>query len=235
MIGRGLFVFRSILIVVAFIPTIIIGHAQSSKYLQIVDSISVAYKKMQKYHMQVQTKVSISGQQVASQTYDIYKQGENLYLSSAGMEMLYNSSIVLMILKDQKQMIIRPVTETELQTIKKFEAPVIDSINKALVFKNFSETEIAYQFTVYADKGQIIKTVYSYDKKSYLLVRVDVSYADTDENKNQRSVILYTYSPLLTSSNYFNSEKYLIKTKSGFAASAAYPNYFINIADTYEK
>jgi len=236
MIGRVHIVFRCMLIVVVFIFICIpIVHAQAKQYTQIVDSISAAYKNMHQYHMHVQTKVTVSGEQIASQIYDIYKQRENIYLSSKGMEVLYNSSMVLMVLKDQKQMVVRPVTTHELESIRKFEAPVIDSINKSRVFKDFYESENGYEFTVYAAKGQIVQTTYCYDKQSYLLTRVNISYADTDDSKNQRSVILYSYLPLSLSSNYFNSEKYLTKTKSGYAATAAYSNYFINNTSTYEK
>jgi hypothetical protein len=234
MIRKVLIVFRCMLIVIAFMHIPIV-HAQAGKHTQIVDSISVAYKNMHQYHMHVQTKVTISGEQIASQIYDIYKQGEKIYLTSKGMEVLYNSSMVLMVLKEQKQIVVRPVTAYELQSIKKFEAPVIDSMNKSRIFKDFSETENGYEFTVYAAKGQIVQTTYCYDKQSYLLKQVNISYADTDDSKNQRTVILYSYLPLSTSSSYFNSEKYLTKTKSGYTATAAYSNYFINNTSTYEK
>lgn len=217
--------------------TVCLAQAQTLKQTQIIDSISNAYKKLQEYHMHVQTDVSVSKKQVASQVYDIYKRNTDFYLKSNQMEILFDSSLVLMILKDQKQMIVRPVSDKDIQVAKEFETPAIDSIVRKNVFDNFSETENAYVFTTYNDKGQIVKTIYSYSKKDFLLANVQISYADTDDNKDQRSVIQYTYSsiPASAASTCFNKEKYLIQTKSGYTATAAYSNYYINVIDTYEK
>jgi|GEM_PF-4058480 hypothetical protein len=211
------------------------GNAQSEKYKIVLDSISAKYMAMKECHIKIQSKISVSGHEVVSQAYDLYKRNDEFYVFNNGMEMLFTSSVVLMVIPDQKQIVVRPVTDKELKALKNMDVPQIDSAYKNKYEKQFSETDRYYLFTNYFDKGEIVRAIYSYNKSTFLMEKVEYFYKDMDDNKDQKSVITYVYASLPPSKNYFNTDKYLTKTKTGYVAAAAYSNYIINVNDPYEK
>ncbi|SFX85743.1 hypothetical protein SAMN04487930_11171 [Cytophaga hutchinsonii ATCC 33406] len=208
--------------------------SQTLNNIQIKDSITAAYSKMNEFHLTVYSKTDMKGKEQFNFTYQLYKKYNEFYVKYTNMEVIFNTDMVLMVVPDQKNFVIRPVTEKES---KKMQEIVIPKLSDKLdtIRYDFYETAKQYTTSILNPSNDIAEMKFYYNKTTFLLDKVEYAYTNTQERENQKTLITYTYEKLPVGINYFNTDKYIIKTAKGYVPAAAYSSYSISLNDPYEN
>jgi hypothetical protein len=225
---------KTLISFVLFVMSMSVAFSQTLTDKQIKDSIVSAYMDMNEFHLSVNTKATLDGQEPVSFTYELYKKQNEFYIKYINMEVIFNTSIVLMVVPDQKALVIRQITDEESKKIKEIAVPKISDASDTIIYK-FFETQKYYVSSAFNPTHDIAEMKFYYNKTTFLLDKVESIHYDTDEQKNQKTLITYTYSKLPKGINYFNSDKYIIKTAKGYITTAAYSSYSISLNNPYEN
>jgi len=225
---------RSITCLVLYVLSTSVIFSQKLNEKQIKDSILSVYGNMNEVHMSVYSRTDVKGQESINFTYHLYKKRNEFYIKYSNMEVIFNTSMVLMVVPDQKVFVIRPVTEYEAKGMREMVLPQMSNAQDTTTY-HFSEVEKYYTSVTSNPTEDIAKMIYFYSKTTFLLEKVEYVFSNTKEREDQKTSVNYTYSKLTPGVNYFNTDKYIIKTAKGYVPTAAYPSYSISLNDPYEN
>ena len=224
-------------IAVLFVLLHVCFAAEAQQGAAILLKMKDAYRDINQVHLHISSSSYANHTLAFKQKSDIYRKDMLFRVQYEDVDLYMNDKFVLMLMNEDKEAVIRPISEKEVGYLKQGEILAKNlSLPEVPDSVIVSETDTHYILLFTSPSAGIVTSSYVINKKSYLLEQITNVYSkDITGQENSKVVINYTYSFEPVQASVFDASKIVTSTGKSFTLTQAYNTYNLRIHNPYEE